>query len=274
MRISISNIAWSPADDDAVAEILRAYGVDAVDVAPAKYVPDVLTASDADLLDVRRAWEVRGFEITGMQSLLFGTSGFNVFGPEDVRERMLDYLGAVCRVGSALGARQLVFGSPRNRDRAGLDDDTVLDVSTGFFHALGDRAAAHGVVVDLEPNPTKYGANFMTTSAETAEVVRRVQHPAIRMQLDLGACTMNGEDVAEVVPAVSDIVGHVHLSEPGLAPVGDGSGDHEWAARVLQQHLPGHVACIEMLMTEEEPAVAAVERAVAFVTQRYGQGAS
>jgi sugar phosphate isomerase/epimerase len=273
MRVSISNIAWAPTDDDAVAEILRGYGVDAVDVAPAKYVPDVLTASDDDLTAVRRAWESRGFEITGMQSLLFGTTGFNVFGPEDVRERMLDYLGAVCRVGGALGARQLVFGSPRNRDRSGLNDDTVRDVATSFFRALGDRAATHGVVVDLEPNPTDYGANFMTTSAETAEVVRRVDHPAIRMQLDLGACTMNGEDVGEVVPASAEIVGHVHVSEPRLAPVGDGTADHERAARVLEEHLPGHVACIEMLMTESEPAVASVERAVAFVTQRYG-GAS
>lgn len=269
MRISISNIAWDPVADDHVAAILRSHGIDAVDVAPGKYFPDIPAARDGEVAAVRAAWADRGFEITGMQSLLFGTRDMNVFGPAEVRRGMLSYLSQVCRVGAGLGARRLVFGSPRNRDRSGLDDGTARAAGVTFFRELGRRAADHGVVVTLEPNPTMYGANFMTTSWETAEVVREVDHSAIQMQLDTGACAVNDEDVEQVVGECADIIGHVHLSEPRLVPVGDGLTDHGRAASTIAKHLPDRVACIEMLMSTDEAPTAAVERAVRFVVRRY-----
>jgi D-psicose/D-tagatose/L-ribulose 3-epimerase len=269
MRISVSNIAWDPPIDMDVAAILRNHDVDAVDIAPGKYFPDVSSATSQDIAAVRSAWAKRGFEITGMQSLLFGTTGLNVFGPEPVRRRMLDYLDHVCRVGGGLGARHLVFGSPRNRNRDGLDDATALTSAVAFFRELGDRARSHGVEITLEPNPTIYSANFMTTSWETADVVRAVAHPAVRMQLDTGSCTVNGEDVVEVVRACADLVGHVHLSEPRLAPVGTDETDHPRASSALAAYLPSHVACIEMVMTTDVPATESVARAVSFVIEHY-----
>ena len=37
MRISVSSLAWDVADDEAVAAVLNAQGVDAVDLVPGKY---------------------------------------------------------------------------------------------------------------------------------------------------------------------------------------------------------------------------------------------
>ena len=74
-----------------------------------------------------------------------------------------------------------------------------MDMAVPFFRRLGDIAQNFGVVICLEPNPTCYGANFMTTSAETAQVVEQIAHPAVRMQLDTGALTINGEDPATVL---------------------------------------------------------------------------
>ena len=80
MRMAISNIAWDVAEDEVIAQLLDRYGIDAVDVAPGKYFPDPANASDDDIKRVRDWWAERGIEITGMQALLFGTSGLNVFG--------------------------------------------------------------------------------------------------------------------------------------------------------------------------------------------------
>lgn len=262
MRLSISNIAWDAAEDAVVAELLARMGVDAVDVAPGKYFPDPPRATDAQVEAVRRWWASRGIEVTGMQALLFGTTGLNVFGAAEVQNAMLAHLEAVCRIGGGLGARHLVFGSPKNRDRTSVADDRVMNIACEFFSRLGDVAAHHGVVVCLEPNPATYGANFMTSSADTAAVVRAVDHPAIRMQLDIGAVTMNGEDVGQVVAAHCGLVAHVHASEPGLKTLGDGGSDHTLAASALTARLPRHVVCIEMLASNEEPHLAAIERAV------------
>lgn len=272
MRLAISNIAWDVSEDEDIARLLRDHGVDAIDVAPGKYFPDPALASAADIAAVKVWWAGRGIEITGMQALLFGTAGLNVFGPAEAQEAMLRHLDAVCRIGAGLGATRLVFGSPRNRDRGSLSDAEVEVIADGFFQRLGDLAQTHGVVVCLEPNPPCYGANFMTTSAETAAVVIRVGHPAIRMQLDTGALAINGENPVWVVESCASLIGHVHASEPDLVPLGDGTAEHAKAAEALARALPEHPVSIEMLATQNEPHPAAIERALGVAIRHYRGG--
>lgn len=269
MRLAISNIAWDVVEDADIAELLKRNGVDAIDIAPGKYFPDPVKATDEEIARVRSWWAERGIEITGMQALLFGTTGLNVFGSPEVQKILLHHLTAVCRISAGLGATRLVFGSPKNRDRNGLSDEQVAEIAIPFFRQLGDVAQAHGVLVCLEPNPPCYGANFMTTSAETAEVVRQVAHPAIRMQLDTGALTINGEDAAVVLRSSAPLIGHVHASEPELVPLGDGSTDHAKVAECVARQLPTHVVSIEMLASKNEPHLVAIERALGMAIRHY-----
>ena len=269
MRLAISNIAWDIAEDTSVAKLLGKFGVDAIDVAPGKYFPDPANAKDEDIANVRRWWAGHEIEITGMQALLFGTTGLNVFGDSKSQEAMLEHLRAVCRIGAGLGATRLVFGSPKNRDRSGLSDAQALEQAVSFFRRLGNTAQEHGVIVCLEPNPTRYGANFMTTSAETAHVVAAVGHEAIRMQFDTGALTINGESPEAVLECSSRLIGHVHASEPDLVPLSDGGTDHQLMHRALSQHLPEHLVSIEMVATKEEPHLLSIERALVCAVECY-----
>lgn len=269
MRLAISNIAWGIAEDTSVAELLGKFGVDAIDVAPGKYFPDPAHARDEEIADVRRWWANHGIEITGMQALLFGTTGLNVFGENKSQEAMLEHLRAVCRIGAGLGATRLVFGSPKNRDRAGLSDAQALEQAISFFRRLGHAAQEHGVIVCLEPNPTRYGANFMTTSEETAHVVEAVSHGAIQMQFDTGALTITRESPEDVLETSAGLIGHVHASEPDLVTLGDGETDHRLMHKVLQQHLPDHVVSIEMVATKLEPHLQSIERALTCAVECY-----
>lgn len=269
MRLAVSNIAWDTAEDVEIAALLQRFGVDAIDVAPGKYFPDPAKATEQEIKRVKGWWAERGFEITGMQALLFGTAGLNLFGPPDVQHAMLQHLSAVCRIGAGLRATRLVFGSPKNRDRTGLSDEETSDASTAFFRRLGDVAESHGVVICLEPTPPAYGANFMTTSAATAQVVAEVRHPAIRMQLDTGALTTNQEEPAVVLEHCAPLVGHVHASEPNLLPLGDGGCDHGKVSQALAKHLPAHVVSIEMLATKDESHAESIERALKVAVRHY-----
>jgi len=269
MRLAISNIAWDVTEDEQIARLLRQYNIDAIDVAPGKYFPDPANASNEAISRVKTWWAERGIEITGMQALLFGTTGLNVFGTPQAQEAMLAHLAAVCRIGAGLGATRLVFGSPKNRDRSGLTDQETQKTAAQFFRRLGDIAKTWGVIVCLEPNPPCYGANFMTTSAETARIVEEVDHPAIKMQLDTGALTINGEDATSVLAACTHLIGHVHASEPDLLPLGDGTTDHGKVHLALQRYLPKHLVSIEMLATKEEPHLGAIDRALNTAIRRY-----
>jgi D-psicose/D-tagatose/L-ribulose 3-epimerase len=269
VRISISNIAWDAEEDDAVARVLCGAGVDAIDVAPGKYFPDIENTDDKSIELVRRYWSAYGIEITGMQALLFGAHGLNMFGDAASQEAMLRRLDAVCRIASGLGATRLVFGSPKNRDRGALSDAAVQTAAIAFFRKLGERAAHNGVSVCLEPNPAQYGANFMLDTATTAQVVRETNHPAIRLQLDTGAMTINGENPEEVLRSHCALIGHIHASEPDLVVLGDGGTDHYAIGRLLRARLPHHIVTIEMRPPVSEPRLNAIQRAVLLAVKAY-----
>jgi D-psicose/D-tagatose/L-ribulose 3-epimerase len=272
VRISISNIAWETPHDEQVCEILQRHAVDAIDIAPGKYFPDFAAASTEHIARVRTWWSERGIDIIGMQSLLYGTQGLNLFSEREVQQRMLDHLQEVCRIGDGLNARRLVFGSPRNRDRSGLSDEQAFEQATTFFQRLADVAQRYEVTICLEPNPECYGSNFMTSSMETAAVVEAVAHPAIRMQFDTGALSINDESPSMICGAFRSLIGHVHASEPQLLPVGNGATDHTACAAALQEFLSDAPVTIEMLTNTTDDPIAAVEASVEYVVASYGSG--
>lgn len=269
--LSVSNIAWAPEEEADAAALLASAGIGRVDVAPGRYFADPASASDREVAAVRLWWEQRGLKVTGLQSLLFGTQGLNLF--DDREDRMLDRLAAVCRVAAGLGAHALTFGSPRQRDRGGLSDEAVRDRAVRFFTRLGEHAASEGVKVCLEPNAAIYGANFMVNNAETAAMVRAVNHPAIALQLDIGNLALNAEPASLTIAAVAPLVGHIHLSEPMLIPLGDGDAPHREAGDAIRRNLPGRVMTIEMVRPDGEPALDALARAIAFAGATYDSGA-
>ena len=85
---------------------------------------------------------VAGFRPSGSpcrrcSAILFGKPELRIFGPEPVRQATLDHLGRVAELAAALGARALVFGSPRNRDRGVLTPDEAFTHAVDFFRGAG-----------------------------------------------------------------------------------------------------------------------------------------
>lgn len=268
MRISISNIAWNPDEDEAVAALLQKHGVDAIDVAPGKYFQDIEGVSDAEVLKVRQWWADRGVEIIGMQSLLYGTTGLNIFGDAAVRQATLDRLRAVFRIGALLGARKLVFGSPKNRDRTGLTDQQALETAVSFFTDVAELARKAGVTLCLEANPTRYGCNFMTTTAEAAEVVRLIDRPTLRLQLDTGTIIVNDEVPEETIKRMHDIVGHIHLSGPDIQPLQGNNETHRRIGVSLSRSFKNWVATVEILRSEIA-ALDSIHKSLIFAQHHY-----
>jgi len=269
MRLAISNIAWDISEDETIGKLLARFNINAIDVAPAKYFSDIINVADNEIANVKNQWVDRGIEITGMQALLFNKTNLNLFGTKDDQNLMLDYLDAVCRIGSGLGAKRLVFGSPKNRDRAGLSNREATDLASNFFFRLGDIAQLNDVFVCLEPNPICYGSNFMVNSIDTLNVVKEVGHPSIKMQFDTGAIIINNEDPISLLQDCAPFVGHVHISEPNLVTLGDGKTDHKELSYAIKQFLPNHLLSIEMLATKNESHEVSIERAVNFAIKHY-----
>lgn len=269
MKLAISNLAWSPAEDGEVAAVLPSFDVQGIELAPTKLWPDLTQVQDADLIAYRSFWQRQGIRIVALQSLLFGQPELVLFRDQETRAQTLVYLGNVMRIASRLGAQILVFGSPRNRLRNELGAQQSHVIAVEFFRQVGALAAQHDVYFCIEPNPVAYGCDFICTATEGMKLVRAVNHPHFRLHLDAGGMTLSADDYAEAITASRELLAHFHISEPQLAIIGTGNTNHRAAARALRQVAYDRWVSIEMLNKTALPNPQAVRQALACATEYY-----
>ncbi len=269
MKLSISNLAWSPAEDVEVAAVLQSFDVQGVELAPTKIWPDLTQVQEADLIAYRTFWQQQGIRIVALQSLLFGQPDLVLFRDQETRCQTLGYLRNVMHIAARLGAQILVFGSPRNRLRNELDAQESQAIAREFFHRVGELAAQYDVYFCIEPNPIAYGCDFICTATEGVDLVRAVNHPNFRLHLDAGGMTLSEEPYPEAIAASRDWLKHFHISEPQLAIIGEGHTDHLTVASALRQIAYNNWVSIEMLNKTALPNPQAVHQALTCVTEYY-----
>ena len=274
MRLAISNIAWPAGADAAVAPLLRAYGLEGVELALTKVWPEPIDAPFAELHAYRESWEKQGFRIAALQALLFGKPHLTLFGSESARRQMLDYLAKIIERAGHLGARALVFGSPKNRQIQGRNHADVWSIAVPFFRELGGIARQNDVVFCIEPNPAEYGCDFVTTVAEGVALVDAVADDGFRLHLDTAAMSLVGDPVAESVRAAGERCEHFHVSAPYLDEVGAGAIPHTEFAEALSQSAYRGWVSIEMGEPKQsETWRERVERSLSFVRNIYSRSA-
>ncbi len=219
MKLAFSNLAWEPKHDADVATVLKAGGVSGVEIAPSKIWKEPTAVSAADATAYRRAWEKRGLPIVALQSLLFGKPDLRLFGDEARRDALAEYLEKMFVLAERLGAKVLVFGSPRNRLKGNLSPERALEIAIPFFQRVGQAAAQHGVILGLEANARKYACDFIVTTDEAADLVDRVATPGFGLHGDWGCMELEGENVLQAVETHRTAFRHFHLSTEALQPI-------------------------------------------------------
>lgn len=266
--LAASNIAWEPAEDDAVAVVLRAAGFTGVEIAPTKRWESPIEATKREIAEYKAAWEKRGLKIAALQSLLFGRPDLQLFGNQVSRRALREYMMALIEMASGLGAGALVFGSPKNRKRGAMKLDEATGIASEFFREIGAVAMSHRCVVCIEPNPPSYDCDFINTTPEALALVEMIGSRGVRIQGDMGAILTNAEDPAGAVTLAGPLIGHFHVSEPGLAEIAN-AGANESAATALRTSGYSGWVSIEMRAAAAGSRVDAIGRAAKRVAEIY-----
>jgi sugar phosphate isomerase/epimerase len=199
MKLAISNIGWGREVDDSMYQLLSEVGIEGLEIAPSRIwdTPEDVTKDEA--LSLKRKLTKYGLSVVAFQSLFYNKS-CSIFSGEGMLHlmKMID-------LASYFGKIALVVGSPKNRN---CND---MGMAVNFFRSLNSYAN-NRVTLCIEPNPVEYGTNFINTTREAVKFARKA---GIKINLDCGAIILNGENTRV---DVKDI-GHVHLSEPYLAPL-------------------------------------------------------
>jgi len=112
-------------------------------------------------------------------------------------------LGASVAVWGSAGSRNVPDGFPRERAQEQIAQ---------FLRMAGDLARKHDLVVAIEPLRHEE-SNILNTGGEALEMVRRVEHPQVKMIIDYYHLREENEDPKIVEEARREIV-HMHFANP------------------------------------------------------------
>jgi len=155
-------------------------------------------------------------------------------GP-DVDGAALDaYVATVMSRAERFGMKYIVYGSGGSRRvPEGFDHARAADQIVGHLQRWGPIAGDHGITIALEPLNAEE-CNIVTTVGEGAELVRRADHPAIRLLADTYHMAKDG-DPPDAIRAAGDLIVHTHCGEgDGRGPIGTKGEDHRPYFRALK----------------------------------------
>ena len=109
----------------------------------------------------------------------------------------------------------------------------------------------------------------MATIVDTARIVGQVRHPSIKIQLDTGLIAINREDIHDILPDLTGLIGHIRISARDLLPVDDENVPHPSIGYILGQYLPEYIVTLEMRTGTGEAHLRAIECALRYFTIYY-----
>lgn len=154
---------------------------------------------------------------------VFVPGALKITGPSVDDAALERHVAIVCARAQQLGVRTIVFGSGGARNVPdGFERATAYEQIRRFARMAGTHAATHGITIAVEPLNTKE-CNILTTVAEAAQVVRAVDHPAVRLLVDCYHWALEKETPDAIVKN-GPLFAHAHLATlpnrkaPGAEP--------------------------------------------------------
>ena len=193
MKIAISNIAWMPSEDEKIYQMMQELDIHGLEISPFRILKNLSHYTHTELSKFCKKINQKNIHVVAMQSLLYNQPHLKIFGSKEDRCQTLEHLKRCVLIGSELGVRALVLGSPKNRFIGKMERSEAIEIALDFFCKLGDFAYKNGVFICIEPLPREYGADFLCNTKEVIYFIQQVSNPGIKLHIDLGAMTMNEE---------------------------------------------------------------------------------
>ncbi len=233
MNLSVTSFAWEPEEDSKVADLFNELNVKSIDTTPQRMTSNINKINDPKIDEFLEFWNEKDIFITALQSLLYKQSDLQLFNTKEARKKTLEYLKKTVDFASNIGVDKLVFGSYQNRKLFDTDKNSALDIAVDFFSQIGEHAAKNHIKFCIEPVSDYYGCEFLTTTKDTVNFLKKINSSGLGLNLDIGVMTLNNEDYIKTLEYSFDYIEHIHISEPDLKPIGTLSTDHKLIADTL-----------------------------------------
>ncbi len=215
IQLAISNIAWTADSDDEMYDFLHETGIGGLEIAPGRLIPENPYDNLSQATKISRDLQNRyNLTICSMQSILYGAKE-NLFRSVTERNILTEKVQKAIDFAAAIQCKNLVYGAPSTRQ---MESDEQYAIAEDFFQALAAYAYEKQTVLSIEAISSLYNTNFINTTPEAIAFAKKINNPAFRINADTGTLIENKEDIQPLLDHI-ELINHIHISEPGLAPI-------------------------------------------------------
>src|SRR5438105_11892903 len=104
-----------------------------LEISPFRESADSSVISDYSARSLIKRLNKYGIHILALQALLFRYPELTLFKAKSIREKTFDHLVNVIDFANELGAKVLVFGSPKNKIRGKMKYEQAFAITVDFF---------------------------------------------------------------------------------------------------------------------------------------------
>jgi hydroxypyruvate isomerase len=144
-------------------------------------------------------------------------------------------LSEAIEIGGRLGVQKIML--PSGIEVRGEPREAQLACMRANLRAAASQAERVGVMLTIEVlNPVDNPGYFLTSADEALAVVREVNHPLVRFQLDTYHVTVTGGDPLRLLREHAGWIGHIQFADaPGRHEPGTGTIDFAGVLAAAEQ---------------------------------------
>jgi sugar phosphate isomerase/epimerase len=260
MKFAICNETYQGWDFEPTCAHIAETGYDGVEIAPFTLNDDPRELNDSDGVRLQNIARSAGLEVVGLHWLLVKPGWLHLTTPDALlRKDTVRFASHLARFCAALGGKVLVWGSPQQRNlEPDWDYDEARKRAADALHQVAAAAGAAGVTIALEPLGRKE-TNFLTTAAETIELIKMVDNPACRLHLDVKAMSDEDKEIPAIIRDSRQYTAHFHANDPNLRGPGFGEVKFEPILSALKETGYDRYVSVEVFDYSPDPETIAVK---------------
>ena len=224
MKIGICNEIFNGWEIEKVFSFIKECGYEGMEIAPFTFGNSVSEIPESKIEEIKKLSKNYGIEIIGTHWLLVKPEGLSVSTRDkNLRKKTSDYLCELVNFTAEIGGKVMVFGSPKQRNIG--EGQTYEEVKRNLIETLLkplEVAKEKGIYICLEPL-ARTETNFINTAKQAIEIIEEVNHPNLKLHLDVKAMSDEEKEIPEIIEEGKEYLEHFHVNDKNL--LGPGFGD-------------------------------------------------
>jgi sugar phosphate isomerase/epimerase len=235
MKFALCNEMFEGRPMAQVCSIASRLGYHGIEIAPFTLGDSAENISATLRKETRRVISDSGLETVGLHWLFAGPKGLHITTMDNkIWGRTRDYLSCLLDLCFDLGGKVLVLGSPKQRSlQSGQTFQQAQIRACDLLASVLDKARSLDLTICIEPlSPVE--TDFINTVAQGMEIVRQINHPNLKIHLDVKAMCSEPAPVPDIIRSVkAEDIGHFHVNDANLYGPGMGNVDYAPIAKAI-----------------------------------------